>query len=112
CDGGRRAARGARRRRGREAGRALRQRYLAGLVAWNVPEGGCYIWLALDKPVPLRTLFRTAHKARLLLNTGDLYDRGDSRHLRLSYVYASPAELETGLPILAGLIRKLQRPGS
>ncbi|KWX77879.1 PLP-dependent aminotransferase family protein [Paenibacillus jilunlii] len=96
----------------RDAALALLERHFAGLAAWNVPAGGFYIWLALDKPVPLRTLFRAAHKAGLLLNTGDLYDRGDSRHLRLSYVYASPTELETGLPILAGLIRKLRQPGS
>ncbi|MEC0169245.1 PLP-dependent aminotransferase family protein [Paenibacillus graminis] len=102
----------ARLRQRRDAALALLQRHFAGLAAWNVPAGGFYIWLSLDKPVPLRTLFRAAHKAGLLLNTGDLYDRGDSRHLRLSYVYASTTELEHGLPLLAGLIRKLQQPGS
>lgn len=95
----------------RDAVLELLQYHFADLAAWNIPAGGFYIWLSLHKPVPLRTLFRTAHKAGLLLNTGDLYDRSDSRHLRLSYVYASPAELETGLPILAGLIRKLQQAG-
>ncbi|MNO26025.1 HTH-type transcriptional regulator NorG [compost metagenome] len=101
----------ARLRQRRDAAVALLERHFAGLAAWNVPAGGFYIWLSLDKPVPLRTLFRTAHKAGLLLNTGDLYDRGDNRHLRLSYVYASPEQLESGLPLLAGLIRTLQQPG-
>ncbi|OKP98514.1 PLP-dependent aminotransferase family protein [Paenibacillus sp. P46E] len=101
----------ARLRKRRDAVLDLLQHHFNGLAAWNVPAGGFYIWLSLDKPVPLRTLFCTAHKAGLLLNTGDLYDRGDNRHLRLSYVYASPAELELGLPLLAALIRKLQQPG-
>ncbi|MBW4081737.1 PLP-dependent aminotransferase family protein [Paenibacillus sp. S150] len=99
-------------RQRRDAVLELLEHHFAGLAEWNVPAGGFYIWLSLGTPVPLRTLFRIAHKAGLLLNTGDLYDRGDSRHLRLSYVYASPAELERGLPLLAGLIRRLQLSGS
>jgi GntR family transcriptional regulator of abcA and norABC len=79
--------------------------HCTGLATWNVPAGGFYIWLSLVHPVPPRKLFTAALRAGLLLNTGDLYDRNDSGHLRLSYAYASPAELERGIALLADLIR-------
>ncbi|MFC3747487.1 PLP-dependent aminotransferase family protein [Paenibacillus sp. GCM10012306] len=93
----------------RDAVLEMLQIHFSELATWNIPAGGFYIWLSLHQPLPLRKLFKAALQSGLLLNTGDLYDRGDSRHLRLSYTYASVAELETGLSILAGLIRNLQR---
>ncbi|MNE69604.1 HTH-type transcriptional regulator NorG [compost metagenome] len=80
--------------------------HFSGLASWSAPAGGFYIWLSLHRPLPLRRLFESARRAGLLLNTGDLYDRGDSRHLRLSYAYASPDELQRGLPALAAIIRE------
>ncbi|WP_332461354.1 aminotransferase-like domain-containing protein [Paenibacillus tianjinensis] len=90
----------------REFMRQLLQAHFTELATWSIPAGGFYIWLSLHKPVPLRRLFTAALQAGLLLNTGDLYDRGDSRHLRLSYAYASPEELSRGLPALAGIIKQ------
>ncbi|ETT56531.1 PLP-dependent aminotransferase family protein [Paenibacillus sp. FSL P4-0338] len=84
----------------------LLQLHCTGLATWNVPSGGFYIWLSLHQAVPPRKLFTAALRAGLLLNTGDLYDRSDVRHLRLSYAYASAAELEQGIPLLAELIRQ------
>ncbi|WP_341872589.1 PLP-dependent aminotransferase family protein [Paenibacillus camerounensis] len=81
--------------------------HFSGLASWSVPAGGFYIWLSLHRPLPLRRLFVAAQQARLLLNTGDLYDRGDSRHLRLSYSFASPEQLFSGLPELAEIIKQL-----
>jgi GntR family transcriptional regulator of abcA and norABC len=80
--------------------------HFSELASWSIPAGGFYIWLSLHHPVPLRRLFDAALQAGLLLNTGDLYDRGDSSHLRLSYAYASPAELSRGLPALAVIIKQ------
>ncbi|WP_343221857.1 PLP-dependent aminotransferase family protein [Paenibacillus tritici] len=85
---------------------ALLQHHCAGLATWNVPAGGFYIWLSLLHSAPPRKLFTAALRAGLLLNTGDLYDRSDRRHLRLSYAYASAAELERGIPLLAELIKR------
>lgn len=79
--------------------------HFGDLATWNPPAGGFYIWLFLKHPVPPRRLFAAALQAGLLLNTGDLYDRSDNSHLRLSYAYASFAEMESGLKILAGIIR-------
>ncbi|WP_245237644.1 PLP-dependent aminotransferase family protein, partial [Paenibacillus ihuae] len=90
----------------REFMRQLLQAHFTELATWSIPAGGFYIWLSLHQPMPLRRLFTAALQAGLLLNTGDLYDRGDSRHLRLSYAYASPEELRCGLPALAGIIKQ------
>lgn len=84
----------------------LLQAHFTELASWSIPAGGFYIWLTLHRPVPMRRLFAAALQAGLLLNTGDLYDRGDNRHLRLSYAYASPAELSRGLPALAAIIKQ------
>ncbi|MEK3790790.1 PLP-dependent aminotransferase family protein [Paenibacillus sp. FSL R7-0204] len=84
----------------------LLQLHCGGLATWNIPAGGFYIWLSLRQAVSPRKLFTAALRAGLLLNTGDLYDRSDGRHLRLSYAYASAAELEHGIPLLAELIRR------
>nr|WP_209869289.1 PLP-dependent aminotransferase family protein [Paenibacillus silagei] len=84
----------------------LLQLHCTGLASWNVPAGGFYIWLSLRQAVSPRKLFTAALRAGLLLNTGDLYDRSDRRHLRLSYAYASAAELERSIPLLAELIRR------
>lgn len=80
--------------------------HFARLASWSRPAGGFYIWLCLNTPLPLPKLFTAALEAGLLLNTGDLYNRSDSRHLRLSYAYASLSELETGIKKLAGIVQK------
>ncbi|OBZ08011.1 GntR family transcriptional regulator [Bacillus sp. FJAT-27264] len=92
----------------RDAVLEMLQVHFSELASWNIPAGGFYIWLSLHQRLPLRKLFKAALQSGLLLNTGDLYDRGDNRHLRLSYAYASIAELETGLSILARILRNFQ----
>lgn len=82
--------------------------HFTDLASWNNPAGGFYIWLSLHKPLPLQQLFKRALQAGLLLNTGDLYDRHDGRHLRLSYAYAPLSELEAGLITLSEVIQHLQ----
>ncbi|MBY9077673.1 PLP-dependent aminotransferase family protein [Paenibacillus sp. HN-1] len=86
---------------------ALLEKHFTGLASWNRPSGGFYVWLRLEHPLPLPKLFQAALAEGLLLNTGDLYDRTDSRHLRLSFSYASPAELERGIARLAEVVRRL-----
>lgn len=96
-------------RRRRDLMLELLERHCEGLAAWSKPAGGFYVWLRLNRPVPLPKLFRAALAEGLLLNTGELYDRSDERHLRLSYSYASPSELERGIAKLAELIRRMGR---
>ncbi|WP_379130030.1 PLP-dependent aminotransferase family protein [Paenibacillus sp. sgz500958] len=91
----------------RDATLAMLERNFSGIATWTKPAGGFYIWLRLHHPLPLPKLFTAALGEGLLLNTGDLYHRSDSRHLRLSYAYASLGELETGIAKLAKLIKQM-----
>jgi GntR family transcriptional regulator of abcA and norABC len=43
----------------------------------------------------------------VLIHPGYLYDRLDADHIRLSYAYASPDEMERGLYLLAQAVKKL-----
>ncbi|MDP4096123.1 PLP-dependent aminotransferase family protein [Paenibacillus sp. P96] len=81
--------------------------FFRDLAAWDKPSGGFYVWLKLTVTVPLRTLFESALASGILLNPGDIYDRQDRLHLRLSYAYASTAEMNNAVPALAGIVRKL-----
>lgn len=90
----------------REAALAALSRYFSDLAVWDRPSGGFYIWLRLNRKIPLQPLFDQALKRNVLLNPGYLYEEETSSNLRLSYAYASPEELEAGLRILAALIRQ------
>lgn len=91
----------------RQAALDVLHKYYTDLAVWNIPQGGFYIWLTLYNPVSLPKLFKAALEENLLINPGNIYDYLSSRHLRLSYSYASIEELTDGLCRLARLIRKL-----
>lgn len=80
------------------------QRDFSDIAEWQTPKGGFYIWLHLNTPVSMHQLFKAACKKHILLNPGTIYDSLSNQHLRISYAYASPQELEKGLAILAELL--------
>jgi GntR family transcriptional regulator of abcA and norABC len=82
------------------------EKHMRGLATWEVPSGGFYIWLRLLVPVSLPKLFKEALRQGILLNTGNIYDPDEREHIRLSYAYASYAELREGIYRLSLLIRK------
>ncbi len=79
--------------------------YFSDLASWHIPKGGFYIWLKLQSGISTRKLFEVALQEGILLNPGSVYDKHDQQHLRISYSYASLAELEKGLKRLSELIR-------
>ena len=81
--------------------------YFKGIALWEIPKGGFYIWLKIQPDISIRKLFELALKEGILLNPGSIYDKNDQHHLRLSYSYASLAELEKGLKKLSELIKGL-----
>ncbi|MCI1858975.1 MAG: PLP-dependent aminotransferase family protein [Sporolactobacillus sp.] len=78
--------------------------YFADIGKWRVPSGGFYIWLELIPLIQPRLLFEQALKQGVLLNPGVLYDRAAKPYLRLSYAYASPAEMKQGMQVLRKII--------
>ncbi|MBA9027736.1 aminotransferase-like domain-containing protein [Peribacillus huizhouensis] len=88
---------------------ALLHKHFHDLATWNMPEGGFYIWLSIQKQISIRKLFEKALNEGILLNPGNVYDRNDQQHLRLSYSYASPGQLKKGLIRLSELIQELSK---
>lgn len=88
----------------RDLALGILERNFKELAQWDRPSGGFYIWLRLKKQVNTDHLFHQAAEAGLLLNPGSIYDFAKNQALRLSYAYAEPAELETGLIRLAELL--------
>ncbi|MGG3281532.1 PLP-dependent aminotransferase family protein [Paenibacillus solani] len=84
---------------------SILDQYFADIACWNIPQGGFYIWLRIKNLLSIRPLFEQALKESILLNPGNIYDRNDQQHLRLSYAYASFNQMESGLIRLAELIR-------
>lgn len=103
-------------RRRRDSALAALEQHFSDLARWNTPGGGFYIWLTLERPVPLEKLFARAVQAGILLNPGDLYEFGRSSSLRLSYAYTDCGEFARAAARLAQLVRELtretERPGS
>ncbi|SLK06660.1 MULTISPECIES: aminotransferase-like domain-containing protein [unclassified Paenibacillus] len=86
----------------------LLQRDFAKLAEWSIPAGGFYIWLRFTvSPLSIRELFHACLENHVLIHPGYLYDRLDAEHIRLSYAYASPDEMERGLHLLAQTVKKL-----
>lgn len=77
------------------------------IASWSTPSGGYYIWLRLNKNISTDKLFELALNEKLLINPGSLYDSIKNQCLRISYSYANPQDLSTGLIRLAQLIRGL-----
>jgi GntR family transcriptional regulator, regulator for abcA and norABC len=99
-------------RKRRDAVLQLLQEHFEEIASWTKPQGGFYIWLKLHQSVPIHTLFEKALQQGILLNPGQIYDRNDSHHLRISYSYASIVQLEYALKQLASLIGSIQKDPS
>ncbi|MEX3623409.1 PLP-dependent aminotransferase family protein [Viridibacillus arvi] len=75
------------------------------VATWEKPKGGFYIWLRFNDPIVNKALFLKLIKQKVLINPGYVYDPNDMYHIRLSYAYASLAELQEGLAILISSIK-------
>ncbi|WP_196593196.1 hypothetical protein [Pectinatus sottacetonis] len=75
------------------------------IATWNIPTGGFYIWICLNKPISLEKLFFAAYNKGILINPGNLYDISDQQHIRISYSYANESKMIQGLEELAKIIK-------
>lgn len=82
------------------------EHYFSDLATWQVPAGGCFIWLCLNFSIPMKNLFEKALSDNILINPGSLYYPGINNHIRISYSYATLTEMEEGLYRLSNIIRK------
>lgn len=79
--------------------------YYKDIGTWNIPSGGLYIWLVLNKEVSPYKLFERCYEEGIVINTGSLYNETDKQSIRLSFGYASKGDLEEGLIKLANIIK-------
>lgn len=81
------------------------EKYFRDLAQWQVPAGGFYIWLRLNKPISQQYLFAKALEKKILLNPGSIYDNLSNTNLRLSYAFASLDEIEQSLYELSQILK-------
>lgn len=77
-------------------------------VTWNAPDGGMFLWARLPAGVDSVELLPKAVERGVAFVPGAAFyaDAGDPRTMRLSFVTASPAQIETGVAALAATIRE------
>jgi DNA-binding transcriptional MocR family regulator len=84
--------------------------HLAGRIAFNIPQGGRFMWGRLERDASTRTLLPLAIGERVTFVPGDIYyaDRPDLRTMRLSFSTPNPAQIREGI---ARIGRALDRMG-
>ena len=95
--------------------KAQRDAMLAGLrkympegVSWNTPAGGMFLWARLPAGLDAAALLPQAVARGVAFVPGAAFyaGAGDARTLRLSFVTASPEDIERGIAALAAVIRE------
>ena len=76
-------------------------------VTWNRPAGGMFLWLRLPAGMDAQALLPTAVERNVAFVPGAPFyaTEADARTLRLSYVTASSAQIDTAIAALAEAIR-------
>lgn len=81
--------------------------YLSDIASWYTPKGGFFIWLKITSKISMKELYVKALDRGILLNPGSIYGQNSNRYLRLSYSYASIADLKKGIYQLSKILREL-----
>lgn len=95
----------------RDAMLAALDREMAGLgLRWNTPEGGMFLWARLPAGLNAVDLLPKAVEKGVAFVPGAPFYAADPdpRALRLSFVTASVAQIDTGIAALAAAIRESQ----
>jgi 2-aminoadipate transaminase len=85
------------------------ERDFGGRATWSTPEGGYFLWVEL--PTDAAELLARAESAGVTFVKGaDFFPAGSARpgagecSARLAFSYASPAEIDEGVALLASLL--------
>jgi GntR family transcriptional regulator of abcA and norABC len=79
-------------------------KHFSEIATWNIPKGGYFIWLKINYPISMYQLFVKALSRKVLIHPGDLYEFHLNQHIRISYSYATLAEIGQGIKILSELV--------
>lgn len=103
------AALAARYRERRDAFEAALRRHFGDLANWQTPPGGLFYWLTLNRHMDTRLLLPKAIEAGVAFMPGEPFlpmESSGCGQLRLNFSHADEAQAETGLGVLARLIRE------
>ncbi len=95
-------------KRQRDAMHAALERELASLgVTWSRPDGGMFLWAHLPEGMNAIDLLPEAVERNVAFVPGAAFyaEAPDTRTLRLSFVTASPAQIDAGVKALADAVR-------
>jgi len=94
----------------RDAMLAAMQRDMPEDVEWNTPAGGMFLWVRLPQGMSAVDLLPKAVDKGVAFVPGAAFyaDQADARTLRLSFVTASVAQINSGIAALAAAIRALR----
>jgi len=98
-------------RQQRDAMLGALERAMGGLgVQWNQPAGGMFLWLRLPEGMSAVDLLPLAVERGVAFVPGAAFYAGDAdpRTLRLSFVTASSAQIDTAIGSLADAVRALR----
>ena len=92
----------------------LAARTLAGRVAFNLPQGGMFMWGRLVDGADTRALLPFAIERKVTFVPGDIYyaDRPDGASMRLSFATPSPAQIREGIARIGHAIERMREPGA
>jgi 2-aminoadipate transaminase len=84
-------------------------RHLAHRVAFNLPQGGMFMWGRLQGDASARALLPHAIEEKVTFVPGDVYyaDRADPGTLRLSFSTPSPAQITEGIARIGRALDRL-----
>ncbi len=94
----------------RDAMQTALERHLPPGCRWNAPSGGMFFWIELPKGIDAVRLLPKAVQRGVAFVPGAAFYASEPRMntLRLSFVTASPAQIEQGITLLAQAIAEVQ----
>jgi len=96
-------------RRRRDAFAQSLERHLKSVAGWEMPPGGLFFWLKLNKRIDTRELLPRAIEQNVAFMPGEPFfpaDEGGRGYLRLNFSHAAESQADTGLARLATLVRE------
>ncbi|XP_043254692.1 kynurenine/alpha-aminoadipate aminotransferase, mitochondrial-like [Colletes gigas] len=86
------------------------QKHLTGLVEWNVPHGGMFIWMrVIDLEDVMEIAVKKCVSKGIFILPGHAFVLNPTKpeqHLRISYSYSTSEEIEKAISVLARVIRE------
>ncbi|MGV8934301.1 MAG: hypothetical protein ACOH1I_06740 [Gallionellaceae bacterium] len=95
-------------RQRRDSFEAALRLHFGDLASWQTPPGGLFFWLTLNRRIDTRLLLPKAIADGVAFMPGESFlpmEVDSCGQLRLNFSHASEAQAETGLGILAALVR-------